>query len=310
MSISFTQTSGSTVTTTINFSLSATSTSTCYAYFDGITCAPFVDFTRHYGKYFNQNPYVTSNPVIQQTTEATVAAYTGIAINHSTSTITITSNHTIREIYDYIYYNLSQTANLTKAEWFLSDDALNYSSSYNMVLNNCAITGIGNLSMPTSSLTLIGTTSSTVLITYSTGVYTSINVSGLVNGSRLQIYNVTTSTEVYNGVPGTSYSVNKNWTSDETIRIRAAYTSGATAKLGYETVGIFGNTGLSIFVSQVDDTVYNANAIDGSTVTEYAADYLTVRIDISDSDGIAPVQRGYAWYVYNLTTSGGIANYF
>ena len=45
-----------------------------------------------------------SNPNMSQ-----VAAYTGIAINHSTRTITISADHTLDELYDYVKYNKIQT---------------------------------------------------------------------------------------------------------------------------------------------------------------------------------------------------------
>jgi hypothetical protein len=44
--------------------------------------------------------------------EATAGAYTGITVNGSTETITITSDHTLQEIYDYCQWWSTQSANV------------------------------------------------------------------------------------------------------------------------------------------------------------------------------------------------------
>jgi hypothetical protein len=44
--------------------------------------------------------------------ESTAGAYTGIAVNGSTETITISSDHTLQEIYDYIQWWSTQSANI------------------------------------------------------------------------------------------------------------------------------------------------------------------------------------------------------
>jgi hypothetical protein len=63
-----------------------------------------------------------ANTIITETTTATVAAYTGISVNHSTQVITITSDHSIEEIYDYCYYNLCLSSSITYDEFFTSTD--------------------------------------------------------------------------------------------------------------------------------------------------------------------------------------------
>lgn len=61
----------------------------------------------------------------------------------------------------------------------------------------------------------------------------------------------------------------------------------------------------SNFVSA--DSVYASNAIDGSTRTEFTADYAvagTVEVDVSSDVDSSP-ENAYAWYCYSLTTSAG-----
>lgn len=89
-------------------------------------------------------PYQIENSLITETVEATVSAYTGITIDHATNTLTISSTHSVEEIYDYVYYDLVQTANLSEPEWFTSTDGINFSCTYNIV-NTSVITGTGTV---------------------------------------------------------------------------------------------------------------------------------------------------------------------
>lgn len=136
-------------------------------------------------------------------------------------------------------------------------------------------------------------------------------IQNLQTGSRIQIYNVTTNTELFNGtISGTSYTYSylngTQISSGNTIRIRVS-------KLGYlpqTLIAIATSTGFSAAANQAVDTIYNTNAIDGSTVTEFTADYPNVQIDVSDPDQTTTVQRVYAWLRYIETTSPGIAQWF
>ena len=141
------------------------------------------------------------------------------------------------------------------------------------------------------------------------------SVSGIVSGSRLQVYNVTTATEMYNAVVGgttysTSYNNGTGYTAGDVVRVRLTYCSGTTAKLPAEYFTIAASGGWSVLASQENDTVYIDNGIDGSTVTEYASDYVNVQIDISDPDNTTTIQRGYAWYCYQMTLIDGIRYFF
>jgi len=144
----------------------------------------------------------------------------------------------------------------------------------------------------------------------STGSYVKIGVSGLLNGSRVQVYNITNSVEIDNFVYSGTYSKTVQYTTDKTIRVRATYCSGLSAMHESESTGILTSNGASFLISQTSDSVYNSNAIDGSTITEFISDFPNVQIDISDPDGVTSIQRLYAWYRYNLTTQQGIQNFY
>jgi len=139
-------------------------------------------------------------------------------------------------------------------------------------------------------------------------------ISSLVAGSRVQVYNVTTSTEVFNDiVAGTTYSVNYtegvDYTAGDTVRIRVAYVSGTTAKEGWNTNVIATSSGWSTVAAQVDDDVYNTNAVDGSLITKFTADYISDEIDLS-ADSNFTSQEAYAFYMYSVFTAPGIEQFY
>lgn len=142
----------------------------------------------------------------------------------------------------------------------------------------------------------------------STGSYVAISISGLVDGSRVQVYNVTDSIEIDNFIYNTSYKKILAYTSDKTIRIRATYCSGLSAKLRVDSTGIITSNGVSFLMTQVDDTIYISNAIDGSTITEFTISY--PNFNINGTIGSTSIQRLYAWYKNMLTTSTGISNFY
>jgi hypothetical protein len=137
------------------------------------------------------------------------------------------------------------------------------------------------------------------------------SVDNLLTGSRVQIYNEDTSTELFNAtVAGTStalsYLNGSTVSSGDTIRIRVA-------KLGYlpqTLLAIATATGFAATANQQTDAIYVANGIDGSAVTEFTADYPNVQLDISDPDGETTVQRVYAWLRHTGTSEQGVRLWF
>ncbi len=139
-------------------------------------------------------------------------------------------------------------------------------------------------------------------------------VSGIVAGSRLQVYNQTTSTELVNTtVAGTSfqfeYAEGSTVTTGDTIRIRLAEQSGTTAKGEFSTAAIAGANGFSVLALQTDDLVYNAFGVDGSTLTQFTADYVNDEVDITVASDFN-MSDLYAWWIYNLTTADGMREFF
>lgn len=81
-----------------------------------------------------QTVILDDNPFITETTEATVAAYTGITISHVSESITITSNHTLEQIYDYCQYESQQNPGDFTAI-IETDDGINFRCFYDFIIN-------------------------------------------------------------------------------------------------------------------------------------------------------------------------------
>jgi hypothetical protein len=136
-----------------------------------------------------------------------------------------------------------------------------------------------------------------------------ITAPNLLAGSRVRLYNVTDSVEIYNNVLSSSgFSYNYFWTANKTIKLTATYQNGTTAKLTVEAVGVVTTSGLQFLNSQEDDTIYNAYALNGSSITKFQADYVNDEIDLKIATDFLATEL-YAWWVYNLTTINGIRDF-
>jgi len=139
-------------------------------------------------------------------------------------------------------------------------------------------------------------------------VVATASVSGILTGSKVRVYNVTTATEMYIGTPGTSYS--------DTYTDGADYTAGDSVQvrvhkrgyLTFQTTVVAAASGWSVSVDQIEDEVYTALAIDGSAVPGFAADYAAdeVNVTVASNFNVADM---YAWWSYNLESDNGIREF-
>lgn len=246
---------------------------------------------------------------VTETNKATVAAYTDLG--------------TTAKIYDYSKYWGMQRANLNVSQVCTkSGSALNF-GSYNVTFDAMAgqVFGVsaGTITIKASTVSGSFRTTGTVsfvngaapdpYLVYSSSAGTSVPViaAAISSGAALRLYDVSGSSELANvTVPIGGYFGRFTWTSDKTIRLQAA-------KAGYlplDTTGVLTSTGLTFLSAQSTDTVYVANGIDGSTVTEYATDYPNIQVDVTDPDNTSTLQRLYAWYKFNEATADGLRYYF
>jgi hypothetical protein len=136
----------------------------------------------------------------------------------------------------------------------------------------------------------------------------SVSITGLVAGSRLRVYNTTTSTQVVNQVvAGTSYTA----TYAEGVGYSAGnvleYRVTRIDKLEFIASVIVTSAGWSALVSQDNNPTYAAHGKDGSTVTGISWDSGNMQFDFNETDNVIDGPDIGAWYQYFITTPTGIA---
>jgi predicted secreted protein len=149
-----------------------------------------------------------------------------------------------------------------------------------------------------------------------------VNVTGEVTvtqaGSRIQVFNVTTDTEIANEIlAGTSWSDTQvfgsgtDWSPGDTIRVRATYQNGLSATAKATTSFAVGSSeNWSVTLTQETCPTYTAYGIDGSTVTEFSWDGSNLQFDVNDPDNLWYVSRLFAWDKYYTFTETGIRESF
>ena len=206
-------------------------------------------------------------------------------------------------------YNV--TIDASAAEVFAFDGSTITIKSAQFVGN---ITGSGTFTL-LNGAEVVGTFGATTVYPW--------EVSNVEAGSTLQVYNVTQDIEIENlvvsGTAGTKVNASGTYATAEavpgdSIRIRLTCQGGVTALLPFETVGVATASGASFRADQQPDTIYNANNIDGSSITgiTLTPDYANIQIDLDDQE--APyelsAQAVYNYYAYLVTTPQGIANFY
>lgn len=137
-----------------------------------------------------------------------------------------------------------------------------------------------------------------------------------IDGTTYVLLNTTQDTELAAGTisGGAGLSLvlasGTDYDTDDTLELRAAYVSGDTAKLPIvESLTAPSTTSVnSAPTTQQAHTVYNSIGIDGSSRTEFSADYSNLEVDIviaADFFG----QNFMAWWVYNEATLNGLRNF-
>jgi len=238
--------------------------------------------------------------------QATVDAYTGITVNQSTKAVNMNS-YTLSQVMHYLKSQQTKTAEIDTTnhiKGFLNFYTVSGYSDTGLILRYDLTNYHGAYGWTFSSSGYGGTLflkdgSGTV-----TSAATQIALTGLVSGSTVQIYDSTSSSELYNAVVGaTSLTYQYTWTANDTIRIRCRYAVGTTGYLPYEYTQAVTNTGLSLVVSQQSDSIYNANNITGTGVTEFSLSGGTIKIYVNDPDNATTGQRMYNWYMAAIATT-------
>ena len=201
--------------------------------------------------------------------------------DHVTQTVTITADTTLKRLYDYSQYDLTLDANMPYSEWFTTIDGVNYTSTYNIVLNTGVdLTGGGTVDVGALTFTKTGTATYDGIIIHSANREVHIKLNDVVSGSTVQIYDTDNTTEILNDVYTSDVDYVYTWTTDTNIRVRIR----KAGYIPYEATGTITETGFSLNIAQEVDSVYVANGIDGSTVTEFSLSEGVVGVFIDDPD--------------------------
>ncbi len=255
--------------------------------------------------------------VITETSKATVDAYTEI--------------ENPEKFYDraksYLYDNyageistlVTRSGNLIDAgSYDVSIDAVGgamagsaFSVSANLITIK-ASTFTGDITT-TGSITLLNGAINVGTLIDSGGTTTTLpySITGLIAGSNVRIYNLTTNSEFYVGiVAGTSlsgtYTEGVEISAGDVIDIQTVNVNGTTAYYEQTVTVIASTSGLTGLVSQELNDIYNSNGIDGSTITGITLDVPNVEFDLDESDNTISSQEIYAWYMNELMTTDGI----
>jgi hypothetical protein len=134
---------------------------------------------------------ITQTQVVDTTnTPLYVSGVTGVTVDHTAQTITVSESRTAAQIWSAVQDNISLLANLTKPDPFTTTNGTVFNSSYTLVVTG-AITS-GNIN---SNITLSGTLSSGVTITGNISQATPTNLTGVAIAGNLT-YNTASSPTV------------------------------------------------------------------------------------------------------------------
>jgi hypothetical protein len=185
----------------------------------------------------------------------------------------------------------------------------NQATNITVTLTDTTITGTvsnsgaGVVSISPAGTTSVGTAGANVVVLT---IPKYVNITGLVAGSRVQIYNATTSTILENvEAAGTSHSYVISAASGEVIRLRVT-------KKGYlplTSSTVFTGSSIGFVADQDVDLVYASYGIDGATVTKFAADFANDEIDLIVASNFS-AKEAYAWFSHIQTTEQGINQFF
>lgn len=194
-------------------------------------------------------------------TEATALGYSGVSVNFSTKTITVSSNRTWQEVYDYAVAQYFQSANFaTKSTTrpCTSSDAVNFTmnTDWDLVVNTgVTVTADGQVITftGTGGWTLSGTAMFTGLMNDGTNYRVPIVLSGIADGSRYRIETSPGGVLIADGTQSGSGDITIPYTitgaTDVLIRVRQY------GYLPFSTTATVTTSGLSSNVAQVADTI-------------------------------------------------------
>jgi len=193
--------------------------------------------------------------------EATASGYTDrFSINGSSKIVTVTANATWQELYDYISYWISQSANIQHGNPGITIDGktLILTTDWDLVINTgvtLTATGKKITFSGTGTWTLTGTAAFEGLMQDDSDARVPIAITNIIDGSRLLIEPAAGGVDIYNEIiSGTSYTHYYTQSSETNIEIRLRNSSGSLTYEVWRTSGLVTNeAGLSGRANQILD---------------------------------------------------------
>ena len=196
---------------------------------------------------------------ITETTEATVAAYSGITINHTAETIIISEDHTLDEIYDYCQYDIiSSTKQIDQT--IHTADGVNFVSGYSFVVDTgITVTATDQkLSMVSGeTYTLTGTAQFTGIVATTTTTRIPVKLTNIIDGSRYWVGKSSDGSEIFKGTQSGSGTVTGYYehTANTDIDIRVRKSSASVKYLPWVGDGTLIASAFSLRIRQIQDNI-------------------------------------------------------
>lgn len=249
--------------------------------------------------------------------KAVAATYTDRFTIASNGDITVTSDATLDQLYDYAAYWLEQSgANMEAAglgNKLVSFDGQEVITGANFIVGAGATLSSGS---KFSALTTTGTLTITGTLnirsyTSPAGTFVQVSVAGIRNGTKVRIIRTDTGAELAIGNAGSSgFSAILPYSADLPIRANTVYVSGIDAEEEASALGTLTANGAALTIVQIPSTIYEENGIAGSSVTGLTLDSPNIEIDADEVDNAMTVQEIYAWVKNELMTDAGIRTLF
>lgn len=139
------------------------------------------------------------------------------------------------------------------------------------------------------------------------------NAANAPTGARLRIHDVTNANTLHNDTTITgssSLGVSYSASGSATIKVEWNALNGTTNRSLHKetTTTMTDSADKSISILFEDDTIYVANAVDGSAVTGLSINGNKIDVDANVASNTLTWQQIYAWYCYYANTSAGIAD--
>lgn len=179
---------------------------------------------------------VADNSFITETTEATVAAYTGFGIDEVNEEIDITSSHNMAELYDWLQWKQYQAGLMDTPQLMQTKDGVSFTMP-------------AAWEIPSSSLANLDLTGKYVINRYVPSV-----IQDVVSGAQCAVVNAATETTLAQAVASdTEVAISVPYTAATNVYIRAR-------RAGYkswETLVTLGSTGNTVTASMPVDEEYS-----------------------------------------------------